>query len=245
MSTIKTTYIQHPSATNPNIELAADGTVALPMFGLEDLDNVSATPADGEALVWDAGTSRWVADTVTPTSLDASVITSGVFDAARVPLPAGIGTNVQSTLKTDTYATTLTQTWQDVTGMTVTITPTVATSKVLLSVTVNVSGQVTFGAGQAGVQVRLLRGATVIGRGDAAGSRERGWTMPRQSQFGLGQVAATFLDSPATTSATTYKVQIRNPLAGGAAYVNRTENDADNATQLRGASTITAIEVSA
>lgn len=30
MSTIKTTYIQHPSSGSPNIELAADGTVYLP-----------------------------------------------------------------------------------------------------------------------------------------------------------------------------------------------------------------------
>lgn len=84
MSTIKTTFIQHPSAESPSIELNADGTVALPLSDLEDLANVSATPTDGQALVYDAATSSWVAGDVSPDALDAAVITTGTLDTARI-----------------------------------------------------------------------------------------------------------------------------------------------------------------
>ena len=57
------------------------------------------------------------------------------------------------------------------------------------------------------------------------------------------RVPAVFLDSPSTTSATTYKVQFNAQQAGGQiVYINRTiRNNAtyDNA----GASTITLMEV--
>lgn len=59
MSTIKTTYIQHPSAASPNLELAADGTVVLPLSDLEDLANVSGSPTDGQVLAYDSGSSAW------------------------------------------------------------------------------------------------------------------------------------------------------------------------------------------
>jgi len=59
MSTIKTTYIQHPSSATPNVELAADGTVVLPLSDLEDLANVGGSPTDGQVLEYDAGTSSW------------------------------------------------------------------------------------------------------------------------------------------------------------------------------------------
>jgi hypothetical protein len=84
MSTIKTTNIQHPDADGPAIVLNAEGTVELPLSNLEDLANVNVvSPLDGQALVFEDG--EWVADDVVPTSLDASVITSGTLDAARLP----------------------------------------------------------------------------------------------------------------------------------------------------------------
>jgi hypothetical protein len=51
-----------------------------------------------------------------------------------------------------------------------------------------------------------------------------------------------FLDSPATTSATTYKIQVRGNVASTVA-VNRSVNDADAATSARTASSITVMEV--
>jgi hypothetical protein len=59
MSTLKTTFIQHPSAEEPSIELSADGTIVLPLSDLEDLANVDGTPTDGQFLAWNSSTSQW------------------------------------------------------------------------------------------------------------------------------------------------------------------------------------------
>jgi hypothetical protein len=99
--------------------------------------------------------------------------------------------------------------------------------------------------GVAYAQFQLLRGATAIDVGAAAGSRT-----PASGQLiafdgqSLENLTLVFLDSPATTSATTYKVQGRNTLAG-TFYVNRTKTDTDSAAFGRTASTITVMEISA
>jgi hypothetical protein len=51
-----------------------------------------------------------------------------------------------------------------------------------------------------------------------------------------------FLDSPATTSATTYKLQVLVN-ASGTGYLNRTQGDSNAVSTLRTASTITVMEV--
>lgn len=62
-----------------------------------------------------------------------------------------------------------------------------------------------------------------------------------QIVFGYSMV---YLDSPATTSATTYAVQTRtNATVGGTVYVNRSALDSDDAYNTRGASSITVMEV--
>ena len=56
----------------------------------------------------------------------------------------------------------------------------------------------------------------------------------------------SFLDSPSTTSATTYKVQaVSTQSASATTYVNRIQTDGDSAWSHRGSSTITLTEVSA
>jgi hypothetical protein len=54
-----------------------------------------------------------------------------------------------------------------------------------------------------------------------------------------------FLDSPATTSATTYKLQGRSNQGANAFFVNRSKSDADNVVSVRVVSTITLLEISA
>ena len=53
----------------------------------------------------------------------------------------------------------------------------------------------------------------------------------------------TWLDSPSTTSATVYKLQIQ--MDAGTFYFNRTNTDTDNASFPRTISTITATEIGA
>lgn len=147
---------------------------------------------------------------------------------------------VKSTTKTDSFTTTST-TLVDVTGLSVSITPTSASNKVL------VSGYIMIGNttnNSVGAYVTLLRGSTAIGIGDAAGSRSRITADVASSANNAiqGSVAFMFLDSPATTSATTYKLQMRSQ-AGGTVAVNRSIDDTDSATYTRAASSITVMEV--
>ena len=56
------------------------------------------------------------------------------------------------------------------------------------------------------------------------------------------QASAVFLDSPSTTSATTYKVQVAN-VGGRLVYINRQGLDSNAVNIPRGASSITVMEV--
>lgn len=145
---------------------------------------------------------------------------------------------VVSTAKTDTFTTSST-TFVDITGLSVTITPTLATSAILVNFNTNYScGNVPYLG-----RFLLLRGSTSICIGDAAGSRTRGTVGNVRLPDGNASIplSMTFLDSPATTSATTYKIQMAVQLGTGA--VNRTETDTDNVILSRLVSTITVMEV--
>lgn len=145
------------------------------------------------------------------------------------------GGQVVSTAKKDT--TTITTTTPS-SFLSVTITPKATTSKILIiaQVVTSFTNQEAF--------LRLSGGNAVTYIGDTAGSRVRGVTQPAENAGGSRATTQTliYLDSPATTSATTYNVQ-GWVVSGGSLYVNRSFNDIDNANFIRGASSITAIEV--
>ena len=173
-------------------------------------------------------------------SVNASVATVGTLPKAR--LPSGSVLQVVSTTKTDAFSTT-SGSYVDVTGLSVTITPTSATSNVFVLFQINGSQNV--GAGRA--SLKLLRGSTVINAGDAAGSRTPalgGFSSSDQS-IPSTPVSGSFLDSPATTSSTTYKIQLAMTAGAGYAYINLTSQDTDQASQIRMASTITVVEIAA
>ena len=159
--------------------------------------------------------------------------------------PAGGGKVLQvvSTAKTDSFsASTSAGVYTDITGLSVSITPSSATSKILVIAMVSGSGAI--GSNFAAVQ--LVRASTAIALADTAGSR-----LSSSSQ--LAQIAAdamtalpiTFLDSPATTSSTTYKIQGCSAGGTGTVYINRSTNDTNNSSAIRGVSTITVLEIGA
>jgi hypothetical protein len=147
---------------------------------------------------------------------------------------------VVSTAKTDTFTTT-SSTYTVVTGLTATITPKSATSKILVLV------QLAYGlvSNNGWGNFKVTGGNTSVYVGDTAGSRVRavfGGTMGADGQGSLLSSSINFLDSPATTSATTYQVEARIA-AGGAVFVNRPPFDTDGEIITRGASSITLMEV--
>lgn len=148
---------------------------------------------------------------------------------------------VVSTTKTDTFTSTTTGSWLDITGFSVSITPAFSSSKILITYSL-VGGT----NGTTRMKVRLVRDSTDIAVGDSAGSRLRATSADNfGDQFEVHNSVFTYLDSPATTSATTYKVQIRNGDSTGTLYVNRNGSDTDNVVTARFASSITVMEVAA
>ena len=94
---------------------------------------------------------------------------------------------------------------------------------------------------------RLLRGGTVIGMGDASGSRARiGTSFPRAHDDNhWGGTAMMWLDSPSTTVSTEYKIQV-NGHSSGTVYINRGHGDGNSSDVYAGrsASTLVCMEVS-
>jgi hypothetical protein len=166
--------------------------------------------------------------------------TAGVtFNNSTVQASAGVVLQVVSTSKTDTFSSSSTS-FTAITGLSVSITPKFATSKifVLVSMTCGMSADYVF-------NTRLMRNSTAIDIGDAAGSRSPASTGGYQGSSAIiYQVIPqniTYLDSPATTSSTTYSVQVA--VENGTVYVNRTANDGDASARGRFASNITVMEI--
>jgi len=158
--------------------------------------------------------------------------------------PAGGGkvAQVLQTVKADTFTSNSTS-FTDITGLSVTITPTLNTSKILVSY--SVSGASTEATSSSMAAVRLMRGSTVIGVANSAGLQQLATggisTRLTGSQYMTITAAGDFLDSPATTSATTYKIQ--GYVGGGTFFINQIEDDASNASIYRTISTITVMEI--
>ena len=153
---------------------------------------------------------------------------------------AGTVLQVVQTVKTDTFSTTSTS-YVDVTGLSVSITPSSATSKIY------VVAQVTGGGtpGTNNTNFRLVRDSTAICIGTSGGgSRIQATTSTAVADGNvLAALVISFLDSPSTTSATTYKIQQIVPTGTG--YLNRTSSDVDASYTARGTSTITVMEIAA
>jgi hypothetical protein len=98
---------------------------------------------------------------------------------------------------TTTNATNSTSTYAD-TNLTATITPTLATSKVLVFFSQN--GCLKSGGTTNSLAIRLLRGATQL-------TQQTQGNGSNINSF-LGSYSNSVLDTPATTSATTYKTQL-------------------------------------
>lgn len=149
---------------------------------------------------------------------------------------------IQTVTKTDTFTTTSTS-WVDLTGFSVNITPTNSANKIMILCDLKMTAT----SASNGSSFRLVRNGTAINVGDAAGSRTQatgGWEdTPTSGQYMIYSENAMFLDSPATTSAVTYKVQVILNDNIGTLVVNRTGPDTDSASYVRTASNLTVMEM--
>ena len=123
---------------------------------------------------------------------------------------------------TNTPVTNTTQTLAD-SGVTATITPKFSTSKIL--VIVNMNG-IYNGGGNSGTRLSLVRSGSVVQAFSV-------YCNFLGTSTGLITVGGTnYLDSPATTSATTYKVQFCKSDSGGSSVNLQWNNDYSTITLL-------------
>ena len=169
-----------------------------------------------------------------------------IIPTAGVPTGGAGGViQVVGTMNTTQVSTTTTTLGSPTdSGMSVVITPKFATSKILVQVSL---GSLTNSSALRRAFMNIVRGSTNVIVGDAAtGEEVTAAVCPRSADSNHSQIPVSFtvLDSPATTSATTYKVQIsRGPDATGTVHLNSSpDGDANNGNT---ASTITVMEVSA
>lgn len=184
---------------------------------------------------------KLTSDTSGIIQLQSGGTTKATVNSSGLTSPGHILQVLQS-VKTDTFSTT-SQTLVDVSDLSVAITPSSTSSKILVHMDLMVA--VSFHVG--GLQ--LVRDTTNIYQGDAAGNRTRftiAIGIPPSGDGYSQRSSAMFLDSPSTTSATTYKIQAINRVdtSGGTMYINRTEQDRNTiGYDPRGVSSITVMEV--
>jgi len=157
----------------------------------------------------------------------------GMYGGAVLQVVQSVKTSAQSTTSTS---------YVDITDLSVTITPTSSSSKILVMARINnISNSLDYGT-----FINLVRGSTTLTSSTAGGVADTkdAWAGGGGGMGGTGNsrqkssCAIDYLDSPATTSSTTYKMQMVAD-SGSTATVNQWALNTDVAS----VSSITLMEI--
>ena len=159
-------------------------------------------------------------------------------------VPSGGGGGIVQIVSTHITSafTTQSETYTDITGHSVTITPKFNTSKILIDYRVS---WMHTSSNTASATLRLLRGSTVIGNDATTDDRMGILLLSLGSTQNMSNSSINYMDSPATTNAITYKIQIHLDSAGGSGGHIFGINHYPPNDNYRSTSSITAYEVSA
>ena len=153
---------------------------------------------------------------------------------------------VKQTVKTDTFSST-NETFTDVTGLSVSITPKFSTSKIMVSY----SGCGGSGQNRVG-HIRLARvigGTTTtdifIGDQSGASQAQASSSFVQTNTYYVSSFSGTFIDSPSTTSAVTYKLQLAAGDQDYQVHVGRSHDNNNEFSRSTTPSQITVMEISA
>ena len=128
---------------------------------------------------------------------------------------------VQAT--SDTKTSTTSTSYVD-TPLSATITPTATSNKILIRYNMTVA----MGNDSNIAYFQIIRGSTAVGNGNQGSSRIKCHSALRGQHSDAnphGVTSGEFLDTPSTTSATTYKIQYS--VDGNTCYINRASGDSD------------------
>ena len=153
-------------------------------------------------------------------AVSGTVLTTTSPKAGNVLQVVNVAYSTQTSTSSSTYSDT---------GLTASITPSSSSSKILVFVDLSVQKDTNNTSGF----FKLVRGSTDLITIDTfAGDTNS------SSRIGIGSVSSNYLDSPATTSSTTYKVQFKSSNNNAVIYINNNGYGAIT-------STITLMEIAA
>jgi len=160
---------------------------------------------------------------------------------------------VVQTVKTDAFSSTTQESWIDVTGLSVSITPSSTSSKILLTSSVVSSIYVAGTSNISVLQHRFTGGNSASFVGDVSSNRNRVAYATsfeqgvHETKYSGRPFTVTYLDSPNTVSEITYQFQARSGDNTGntsTMYINRSYVNSDISSHgFLAASTITAYEI--
>jgi len=192
-------------------------------------------PSDGTVNTSQLANSA-VTDAKLASTLDLSgkTVTYGLTDS---DMPAGSVLQVQETILT-TQPTHTNFAYNDI--ISVNITPTSTSSKILIFVNFNFGG-----ASNSYISTRILRDSTFINQpGQTGTGEETHFGTKINDEYTTYNQSGQFLDSPSTTSQVTYKL-VSSPKragTGNSLYVNRSYSLGDD-NQFRTVSSLTLMEI--
>ena len=194
-------YVVHQAKAVGTIDVPASGVVPASLASniISGQTELAATPADtDEFLISDAGTVK---------RIDFSHI-------------KGVVRQVVSTFKDSAFTSSSTS-LTDVTGLSVAITPSSTSSKVLIMLSCGISP----GTGGHNIHLALLRGSTAIGDSDFGSNIDTFAFTNQGANSDVVTVGQHFVDSPSSVSEQTYKIQMS--VSSGTGAIGR-RADADS-----------------
>lgn len=183
--------------------------------------------------------STLVVDNLQPRTGNVITVPSG-----KTLYAPGSVVQIQQAVKSDTF-TSNSSSWLDITGLSVSITPFLTTSKILVKYSV----QTSIVSGGYACLLKLQRNGVDIGVGVPTSSAVATTTQAfsdaaTASGYPIYNQTMEYLDSPISVTTLTYKIQARGWVSSsGSYYINMSQQDLGTVNFGRGISTITVMEI--
>ena len=199
------------------------------------MSSIKLKHSGGNSVIIAAPSSNPASDrTITlPATADGTLLTTTNPKAGNI-------IQVVSATKTDDFSTSSTS-FVAITGLSVSITPTSTSNKIL--VYFSVDGSNTSSGAASAIAAIFKDGSNYLG--SDIGNRPRGWQLANYGDKNTGEnISFQFLDSPSTTSQITYDVRIKAQAQTATVNMSGSDNNVSD-YGYRSASVITAMEVAA